>query len=52
MGRDPNKWCDFVKGQKIRCAEAIKNLNLSCNFSSLSVSVCSVAYALEKRVEC
>jgi len=43
MGRDPNKGCDFAKGQKLGCAEAIKNLSLSCNFSNLSVSVCSVA---------
>jgi len=44
VGRYPNKGCDFAKRQKIRCAEAIKNLNLSCNFSSVSVSVlqCSV----------
>ena len=39
MGRDPNKGCDFAKGQKIRCIEAIIKLNLSCNFSNLSVSV-------------
>jgi len=52
MGRDPNKGCDFAKGQKIDRAEAIKNLNLGCNFSNLSVSVCSVPLALEKRVEC
>jgi len=52
MGCDPNTGCDFAKGQKIGRAEAITNLNLSCNFSNLSVSVCSVAQALEKRVEC
>jgi len=52
MGRDANKGCDFAMGQKIGRAEAIKNLNLSCIFSDLYVSVCSVAYALEKRVEC
>jgi len=43
MGRDRNKGCDFGKDQKIGCAEAIKNLNLNCNFSNLSVSVCNVA---------
>jgi len=43
MGRDANKGRDFAKGQKTGCAEAIKNLNLSCNFFYLSVSVCSVA---------
>ena len=43
MGRKPNKGCDFAKGQKTGCPEAIKNLNLICNFSNLSVSVCSVA---------
>jgi len=43
MGGDPNKGCEFAKGQKTDCAEAIKNLNLTCNFSNLSVSVCSVA---------
>jgi len=32
-----------AKGQKLGCAEAIINLNLICNFSNLSVSVCSVA---------
>jgi len=52
MSRDSNKGCDFAKGQKIGSAEAIINLNLSCKFSSLSVSVCSVAWALEERVEC
>jgi len=52
MGRDPKKGCDFAKGQKIGSAEAIINLNLSCNFSNLSVSVCSVAQALEEIVEC
>jgi len=52
MGRDPNKGCDFAKGQKIGRAEAIINLNMSCNFSNFSVSVCSVAQALEERVEC
>jgi len=43
MGRDPNKGCDFAEGQKIGRAEAIITLNLSCNFSNLSVSVCSVS---------
>jgi len=52
MGRDPNNGCDFAKGQKIACAEAIKNLNLSCNFSNLSESVCSIAQVLEITVEC
>jgi len=42
MGRDPNKGRDFAEDQKLGCAEAIKNLNLSYNFSNLSVSVCSV----------
>jgi len=43
MGGDPNKGCDFAKDQQLGCAEVIKNLNLSCNFSNLSVSVCSEA---------
>jgi len=43
MGRDPNQGCDFAKGQKVGSAEAIINLNLSCNLSNLSVSVYSVA---------
>ena len=43
MGRDPNRGCDFAKGQKLGSAEAITNLKLSCNFSNLSVPVCSVA---------
>jgi len=34
MGREPDKACDFAKGQKIGLTEAIKNLKVSCIFQT------------------